>query len=72
MLDCSQDLQDDLSQMMNLQHTSPELQLSVYPRNGAEYVRHRDAFPDDGSDEHQRKVNKICQCMHSACVLVSG
>ena len=51
-----QEVQDDLSHRMKLRHTSPEFQLSIYPPNGAQYVRHRDAFPDDGSDEHQRKV----------------
>ena len=53
----AQELQDDLSQLMKLRQTTPEFQLSVYPPNGAQYVRHRDAFPDDGSDENQRKVS---------------
>ena len=32
------------------------LQLAYYPANAAEYVRHRDAFPCDGSEDHQRRV----------------
>lgn len=51
-----QEVQDDLCQVMKLRRAGPEFQLSVYPPNGAQYVRHRDAFPDDGSDEHQRKA----------------
>lgn len=45
--------------MMHLRHASAEYQLSVYPCHGSQYVRHRDAFPDDGSDEHQRRVRAL-------------
>ncbi|CAK0746634.1 hypothetical protein CVIRNUC_001707 [Coccomyxa viridis] len=45
--------------MMHLRQQSAEYQLSVYPYNGAQYVRHRDAFPDDGSEGHQRRVTAI-------------
>ncbi|KAK9786293.1 hypothetical protein WJX73_000359 [Symbiochloris irregularis] len=54
-----QEVQEDLSQLMKLRQATPEFQLSVYPPGGSQYVRHRDAFPDDGSDEHQRKVTAI-------------
>ena len=63
-----QELQGDLRQMMHLRHQSAEYQLSVYPANGAQYVRHRDAFPDDGSEDHQRRVYSsgfgvlLCPC----------
>ena len=43
-------------QVMKLRQSCPEFQLSHYPSHGSQYVRHRDAFPDDGSDEQQRKV----------------
>lgn len=51
-----QEVQEDLSQLMKLRQATPEFQLSMYPPGGSQYVRHRDAFPDDGSDENQRKV----------------
>ena len=43
--------------MMHLRQQSAEYQLSIYPCNGSQYVRHRDAFPDDGSEDHQRRVH---------------
>ena len=51
-----QDLQEDLAAVMALQRISPELQLSIYPAHGTQYVRHRDAFPDDGSTADVRRV----------------
>eukprot|EP00884_Botryococcus_braunii_P022429 jgi/Botrbrau1/8870/Bobra.50_2s0026.1 len=54
-----QDLQEDLRQVMKLNQQSCEYQLAYYPPNGSQYVRHRDAFPDDGSEEHQRRVTAI-------------
>ena len=33
-------------------------QLAVYP-DGAAYSRHRDAFPDDGTEEEQRRVTAV-------------
>lgn len=41
-----------------------ELQLAVYPAgSAAHYKRHRDAFPDDGSAEDQRRVTAVlCAC----------
>ena len=56
MLDPPQELQADLRQVMHLRQRSAEYQLSHYGSNGAQYVRHRDAFPDDGSEEQQRRV----------------
>lgn len=46
----------DLRQVMHLGQRSAEYQLSHYGSNGAQYVRHRDAFPDDGSEDQQRRV----------------
>lgn len=51
-----QELQEDLRQVMKLRQQTSEYQLAYYPPNGSQYVRHRDAFPDDGSEEHQRRV----------------
>ena len=51
-----QELQEDLAAVMNLQRVSPEVQLSIYPPHGTQYVRHRDAFPDDGSTAGIRRV----------------
>ena len=65
-----QEVQEDLAHLMKLRQTAPEFQLSVYPPNGSQYVRHRDAFPDDGSDENQRKVLGLSElvCMtHASC-----
>ncbi len=52
----AQELQADLQAVMALAQRSAEYQLAVYPSNGAQYVRHRDAFPDDGSEEGMRRV----------------
>ncbi|CAD7700967.1 unnamed protein product [Ostreobium quekettii] len=54
-----QELQEDLQEFVGLQNNVVEYQLSHYPGNGAQYVKHRDAFPDDGSDTHQRRVTAI-------------
>lgn len=54
-----QELQDDLSKLMHLNGTKTEIQLGYYPPNGAQYVRHRDAFPDDGSESDQRRVSHL-------------
>ena len=37
----AQELQEDLLSCMHLQYSTPELQLSMYPPHGAQYVRHR-------------------------------
>lgn len=50
---------------MHLRQRSAEYQLSYYASNGAQYVRHRDAFPDDGSEEHQRRV---CTATLACCL----
>ena len=57
-----QELQGDLRHMMHLRHQTAEYQLAIYPSNGAQYVRHRDAFPDDGSEDHQRRVRHLHPC----------
>ena len=49
-------MQDDLGEAMALRQRAAEYQLALYPGGGAQYVRHRDAFPDDGSEEQQRRV----------------
>ena len=36
-----QELQEDLLSFMHLQPSTPEVQLSIYPPHGAQYVRHR-------------------------------
>jgi hypothetical protein len=41
---------------MALRQRAAEYQLALYPGGGAQYVRHRDALPDDGSEDHQRRV----------------
>ena len=64
-----QELQGDLRQMMHLRHQSAEYQLSVYPANGAQYVRHRDAFPDDGSEDHQRRVRPVLASVKPLLIL---
>ena len=65
-----QELQQDLHLAMNLEQRSAEYQLAVYPGGGSQYVKHRDALPDDGSDPKQRRVRlvkRVCiqhHCMH--------
>eukprot|EP01023_Acetabularia_acetabulum_P047006 TRINITY_DN4924_c0_g1_i2.p3 TRINITY_DN4924_c0_g1~~TRINITY_DN4924_c0_g1_i2.p3 ORF type:complete len:226 (-),score=58.63 TRINITY_DN4924_c0_g1_i2:757-1434(-) len=54
-----QKLLEDLVEIMHLKHKSAEYQLAHSPGGGSRYVRHRDAFPDDGSEEHQRRVTAI-------------
>ncbi|KAK9867188.1 hypothetical protein WJX84_004710 [Apatococcus fuscideae] len=54
-----QELQDDLQQILQLRRRTAEYQLACYPPNGAQYVKHRDALPDDGADLMQRKVTGI-------------
>ena len=51
-----QSAQDDLGEAMALRQRAAEYQLALYPGGGTQYVRHRDAFPDDGSEEQQRRV----------------
>lgn len=63
-----QDLEEDLAKLMHLNQSKTEVQLGYYPPNGAQYVRHRDAFPDDGSEQDQRRVrpylDEIIQILH--------
>ena len=51
-----QELQEDLQEILQLQRRIAEYQLACYPPNGSQYVKHRDALPDDGYDPMQRKV----------------
>lgn len=51
-----QDLQTDLHAVMRLEKRSAEYQLAVYMGAGSQYVKHRDALPDDAADSNQRRV----------------
>ena len=51
-----QELQSDLRSVMRLEKRSAEYQLAVYMGAGSQYVKHRDALPDDGADPNQRRV----------------
>ncbi len=52
-----QEVQADLHSVMRLEKRSAEYQLAVYVGGGSQYVKHRDALPDDGADPHQRRVS---------------
>ncbi|KAL3146189.1 Egl nine 1 [Trebouxia sp. C0010 RCD-2024] len=54
-----QDLQTDLHAVMRLEKRSAEYQLAVYMGAGSQYVKHRDALPDDAADSNQRRVTAI-------------
>ncbi|KAL0049263.1 hypothetical protein WJX82_009993 [Trebouxia sp. C0006] len=54
-----QEVQADLHSVMHLEKRSAEYQLAVYVGGGSQYVKHRDALPDDGADPHQRRVTAI-------------
>ncbi|CAL8460864.1 g395 [Coccomyxa elongata] len=71
-LNALQELQADLRQVMHLRQRSAEYQLSHYGSNGAQYVRHRDAFPDDGSEEQQRRVTAILYANPNWCPADGG
>ncbi|EIE25588.1 P-loop containing nucleoside triphosphate hydrolase protein [Coccomyxa subellipsoidea C-169] len=66
------ELQADLRRVMHLRQRSAEYQLSHYAPNGAQYVRHRDAFPDDGSEEQQRRVTAILYANPTWCPADGG
>lgn len=54
---------------MRLEKRSAEYQLAVYMGAGSQYVKHRDALPDDGADPNQRRVGCTTTCMlATACV----
>ena len=55
-------MQEDLHEVMRLRKRTAEYQLGFYPADGAFYAKHRDAFPDDGSEEVQRRVTAIAYC----------
>lgn len=48
-------LQHALAKVVAMQG-STELQLAVYAGQGRQYVRHRDALPDGGTEHDQRRV----------------
>ncbi|KAL0038444.1 hypothetical protein WJX77_006579 [Trebouxia sp. C0004] len=54
-----QEVQADLHSVMRLEKRSAEYQLAVYVGCGSQYVKHRDALPDDGADLNQRRVTAI-------------
>lgn len=51
-----QELRSDLHEFMKLSSNVSEYQLAYYPTNNMGYKKHRDAFPDDGSEPQQRRV----------------
>jgi len=53
-----QEVQADLHSVMRLEKRSAEYQLAVYVGGGSQYVKHRDALPDDGADPNQRRVSR--------------
>lgn len=57
-----QELQEDLQEFMKLRNQTAEYQLACYPGSGSFYKKHRDAFPDDGSEEQLRRV-RIIPCI---------
>ena len=61
-----QDLQADLHSIMRLEKRSAEYQLAVYMGAGSQYVKHRDALPDDGADPNQRRVGELHVVLHHA------
>lgn len=62
-----QELQTDLHTVMRLAKRSAEYQLAVYMGAGSQYVKHRDALPDDGADPNQRRVGSA----HCACFVIA-
>lgn len=62
-----QELQSDLLEFMKLRKSTTEYQLAYYPPNGSVYKKHRDAFPDDGSEQNQRRVRSLELRMHPQC-----
>jgi len=52
----------DLRLLLTLQRDSAEYQCAVYPGHGAAYARHRDALPDDGATDEQRRVTAVLYC----------
>lgn len=62
-----QELQSDLHCVMRLAKRSAEYQLAVYMGAGSQYVKHRDALPDDGADPNQRRVGSNC----CACLVIT-
>ena len=59
-----QEVQADLHSIMRLEKRSAEYQLAVYVGGGSQYVKHRDALPDDGADPNQRRVS----CKNHRCI----
>lgn len=62
-----QELRTDLHSVMRLAKRSAEYQLAVYMGAGSQYVKHRDALPDDGADPNQRRVSWTC----CACFVIA-
>ena len=52
-----QALQADLHGIMDLKKRQAEYQLAVYMGGGSQYVKHRDARPDDGASANERRVS---------------
>ncbi|GMH41658.1 hypothetical protein BSKO_09568 [Bryopsis sp. KO-2023] len=54
-----QELQEDLAEFTKLKVQTAEYQLACYPGHGTKYAKHRDAFPDDGNEQNQRRITAI-------------
>ncbi|DBA82113.1 TPA: Egl nine 1 [Trebouxia sp. C0004] len=67
-----QEVQADLHSVMRLEKRSAEYQLAVYVGCGSQYVKHRDALPDDGADLNQRRAGALLMAVSYAfgCHLV--
>ncbi len=61
-LDLLSAVRADLSVFLRLARNVAEYQCAVYPGSGAAYARHRDAFPDDGSEVCQRRITAVLYC----------
>lgn len=66
-----QELQTDLHTVMRLAKRSAEYQLAVYMGAGSQYVKHRDALPDDGADPNQRRVGSAHCAVHALSLLLA-
>ena len=67
-----QELRSDLYEFMKLRNSTAEFQLAYYPPDGSAYKKHRDAFPDDGSEPQQRRVRRaLCDGHMGHSVILS-
>lgn len=57
-----QDIQDDVNEFMRLRGHRTEYLLTLHPSGSAGLSRHRDAAPDDGSEDVGRRVTAMVCC----------